>query len=317
MVKISALDPVTPTTTDSIPAYDPESLSTKRFLLSAIITLFFNNVPSGVIPGSVFDYVISGGVWSGDSYGVNRNASMTALSVYINSRTIAIGAVTSRTFTASKDTYIDVLDNLDGTGTLVYTEVANNAASPALAANSIRIGIIVTGATTIAAVGSVNQGEETKILPIASSIAYTVTDSLGNLICPRDPGRRILGYRQITSTFGTATSGSMVDVTGLSCPVIVPAGRKIRITVFGAGMDSSHAAASTMTIAARESSTTLLDATVQTAVTQYRLPAHVTGLLTPSAGSHTYLASVQQSGTGTINLRATSTGPASILVELA
>jgi len=116
-----------------------------------------------------FDYVASGLVWSGDAYGSTRNASMTSGVVVINGNPITVASVTARSFTASRDTYIDVLDAGDGTGTVVYTEVTNNAASPALAANSIRIGIIVTGASNIANVGSVNQGQEDKLLPITSS----------------------------------------------------------------------------------------------------------------------------------------------------
>lgn len=176
-----------------------------------------------------FDYVASGGVWTGDAYASTRAASMTAMICYINGRRISISAVTARSFTASKDTYIDVLDNADGTGTLVYTEVTNNAASPALAANSIRIGIIVTGASNIASVASVNQGEETKLLPIASSIPYAVTDSLGNIINPRDPNRRVLGYRKATGGQGTS-SDTYVDLTSVNLVCNIPAGRKVKIT---------------------------------------------------------------------------------------
>lgn len=186
-----------------------------------------------------FDYVASGGVWSGDAYASTRNASMTALTAYIGGRRGTISAVTARAFTASKDTYIDVL-NTAGVFSLVYTEVANNVASPALAANSIRLAIVVTGASNIAAVGSVNQGQEDRILPIASSVAYSVTDSLGNLICPRDPTRKILGYKQVTANQATA-SVSYVDITGLSCPVIVPAGRKVIVTTFFCGASNSTA----------------------------------------------------------------------------
>lgn len=188
-----------------------------------------------------FDYVVSGLVWSGDSYGSTRAASMTAGIAYISGVRLTIAAVSARTFTASKDTYIDV----DNTGTLVYTEVSNNAASPALASNSIRIGIIVTGAGNIANAGSVNQGQEDKVLPIASSIPYSVTDSLGNLICPRDPNRKILGYRQITSNFTTSSNVSHVQVTGLSCPIILPTGRKIKVSVGCTGLYNATASNAT------------------------------------------------------------------------
>ena len=177
---------------------------------------------------TMFDYVASGGVWSGDAYASTRNASMTALTAYIGGRRGTVAAVTARAFTTSKDTYVDVL-NTAGVFSLVYTEVTNNAASPALAANSIRIAIIVTGASNIAAVGSVNQGEENKVLPIASSVAYTTTDSLGNLICPRDPNRRIIGYRQLSSNFVSSTSGAH-QITGLSLVCNVPVGRTAKIS---------------------------------------------------------------------------------------
>lgn len=216
-----------PTITDSIPTYDAETVLTKRVLISDLITLFFNNTPAGPsnpitrFAETGFDFISSGGRWSGDSYAVNRNASMTACVVYVNGRRISITAVAARTFTASKDTYVDVLDNGDGTGTLVYTEVANNAASPALAASSLRIAIIVTGATTIAAAASINMGEPTAVLPIASSIPYVHTDSLGNLIHPRDSNRHLLGYTEKAT--GQSSIGAITDLTGMSLVVKTPA----------------------------------------------------------------------------------------------
>lgn len=186
---------------------------------------------AGAVSPFPFDYVASGCVWSGDAYGSTRAASMTSGVIVIGGNPLTAAAVSARSFTASKDTYIDASDNGDGTALLTYTEVTNNAASPALAAGSVRIGIIVTGASNIANAGSVNQGEETKVLPIASSIAYSVTDSLGNLICPRDPSRKLLGYRQITGNLSSLNSTSAAQLTGLSVPVIVPTGRKVKVSV--------------------------------------------------------------------------------------
>lgn len=189
---------------------------------------------------TIFDHVASGLVWSGDAYGSTRVASMTSGVVYIAGVRVPVPAVTSRTFTASRDTYIDV-----GTdGVVDYNEVTNNNASPALSASHIRIAIIVTGASNIADVGSVNQGQEDKILPIASSIAYTTTDSLGNLICSRDPNRRTLGYRQIL-TAPTTTSGTVAAITGLTVPVIAPTGRKVLVTLTGNYLQNSLANAAT------------------------------------------------------------------------
>ena len=145
-----------------------------------------------------YDYVASGGIWSGDSYGSTRNASMTALVCYINGQRGTVSAVTARSFTASKDTYIDVL-NTAGVFSLVYTEVTNNAASPALAANSLRLGIVVTGASNIAAATSINQGQRAAALPLISSQYLIGLDSNGVPIYNTSPVE-ISGERTGTSS---------------------------------------------------------------------------------------------------------------------
>ena len=126
------------------------------------------------------DFVVSGGVWTGDAYASTLAASMTALVCYINGQRGTISAVTARAFIASKDTYIDVL-NSSGTFSLVYTEVSNNAASPALASNSIRLGVIVTAAN-IAAATSINQGQPERTVPTTCNPGKSGTDSLGNIL---------------------------------------------------------------------------------------------------------------------------------------
>jgi hypothetical protein len=265
----------------------------------------------------MFDHVASGGVWAGLGYGTTLTASMTALVAYINGRRIAIAAIATRTFTASKDTYIDVLDNADGTGTIVYTEVANNAASPALASNSMRIAIIQSGAT-ITAVGAVNQGEETKVLPIASSIPYQVTDSLGNPICPRDSNRRILGYRQITALFSTAST-TIVQVTGLTVPVIVPTGRKVKLSFAALEMFNNTANGYTLIEiwdGAVSVGTALARTVGQSTINNQSLPSAVSVVVSPSAGLHTFNVGVYRGGGATANINASSTAPAVLIVEL-
>lgn len=258
-----------------------------------------------------FDFVASGCVWSGDAYASTLNASMTAGVVYIGGKRVAVSAVTARAFTASKDTYIDV----SNTGTITYTEVANNATSPTLAANSIRIGIIVTGASNIANVGSVNQGQENKVLPIASSIPYTVTDSLGNLLCPRDPNRKVLGYRQITSNFDFTT---LTDITGLSVPFIAPGSRKVK-AVFQSGGYLGTVLNDIAQFTIKESSTVIsasVHVNVGIAGSTSQTPS-CNGIQSPSAGLHTYKVTAERLvGTGTNTLGAT-TSPAFLMVELA
>jgi hypothetical protein len=264
----------------------------------------------------LFDHVASGLVWTGLGLGTTLTATMTSGVVYINGQRLAISSVASRAFTASKDTYIDIL-NTAGVGSIVYTEVANNAASPALAANSIRIGIIVTGAT-IAAAASINQGQEDRVLPIASSVPYAVTDSLGNLICPRDPNRKLLGYKQITST---ASNGTPIGaVAGLSCPVIVPTGRKIKVSIHASGLyNSTGAQRAEMTAwdGTVGSGTKICEFWGYAAATNAAEGGMAEGITTPTTASKTYNVGLLANASGTASIDCASNRPAFIKVELA
>lgn len=266
-----------------------------------------------------FDYIASGCVWTADAAGSTRNASMTSGVVYIAGRRLTVAAITAHTFTASKDTYVDFSDNGDGTALVTYNEVTNNTASPALSTNNLRNAIIVTGATTIATSGSVNQGQESAVLPIASSVAYAVTDSLGNLICPRDPQRRILGYRQIIAGFSTAST-TATQITGLGCPVIVPTGRKVKVSLVAVGLYNNTAGArAQMEIwdGVVASGTRLSMAYGPAANSNSASGAHAEAISTPSTTSKTYNAGLMAVATGTATFEAFSaTGPGYIKVEL-
>lgn len=300
--------------TDYVIGNDATGPTTKRFLLSDILTLFLNNIPAAE-GGNPFVSTPTGLVWSGDAYASTRAASMTSGRVKVNSTFLAISAVTARVFTASKDTYVDVLDNLDGTGTLVYTEVTNNAASPALASNSVRIAIIVTGASNIAAAGSINQGQLDKVLPIASSIPYTFTDSLGNIICPRDPNRKMIGYRQITSDF---TATTLTAITGLNLTCIPTAARPVKVSGF-IGMGSSSVANSAIymdLIDVTNSNTVLAGAQgVTNASGDNAMTAPFREYL-PGSSTMQYKAEVNRgSNAATVHTNGSSTNPNYIMVE--
>lgn len=287
-----------------VPINDPTGPATKRTLLSVLASWFFDqlNIPDGSgspvtrMVESGRDFVSTGLVWTGDAYASTRNASMTAGLVYINGRRILISAVVARSFTASKDTYVDVLDNADGTGTLVYTEVTNNAASPALASNSLRVAIVVTGASNIASVASINQGQVGKILPIASNIPYTVCDSLGNLIYNKVPRPVLLAQRKQSAAQSGVTS--IVDLTGQTATIILTEARNIKITAQNNTVS---------TVAMDRSGLSVWANGVQVQTDYNKHPSTdssfhvVSGFTTLAAGTHTIKARGERiSGTGTI-----------------
>lgn len=248
---------------------------------------------------------------------------MTAGYVWIAGSRLSVSAVTARVFTASKDTYVDFKDNGDGTASINYTEATNNAASPALfssgtTANTIRGAIIVTGASNIAAVGSINMGEADRILPIASSTAYSVSDSLGNLICPRDPNRKVLGYRQITAAVTLTAPTVATLLTGLSLPFIIPTGRKAKIT-FDGGLSIQNSGANVSS-----AGLCLTSASDGNRIKQGNIAAAVSGgipyfceYVTPSTvtGTPTYVAFLR-AASGNVTSNADPLSPAFIKAEL-
>ncbi len=102
-------------------------------------------------------FIPDGLVWSALT---GLNAGMTSGQYYSNSGILLpITAVTSRAFTASRDTYVSIGQN----GSLGYSEVANNAAQPALPSNSNWLAKVVTSASTVTGVTDMRQ-----TAPIAS-----------------------------------------------------------------------------------------------------------------------------------------------------
>lgn len=308
---------------DPLPAADLNDM-VENIEAIADLSIFANgDIPRNLIANQregEYDFVASGLVLTADAAGSTLLASLSSGVVYIGGIRVPVSAVNNRAYTASRDTYVDV--GVDGV--VDFNVVTNNNASPALAANHIRLGIVVTGASSIAAAASINQGQQDRLLPIASSTPYAVTDSLGNLICPRDPSRRILGYREINANVNGVTSTTPLAVTGLSCPVIVPTGRKVRVTVhFERTSNSSSGSATALGVYdTTVSAANTLAENVQQIVTGGQASAcgPAIALTTPSTNSKTYAAGIFVT-TGTGSFVATALGgggkaPAFIMVEL-
>lgn len=203
-VKVSGLPPDTSLDGNHYTVLnDPTGPTTKRTLLSTLAAWFFDQLNIPTATGSPVsraidmgkNFIVSGLAWSADAVASTRNASMTSGVVYIAGKKLTAAAVSARAFTASKDTYVDAKDNGDGTALLIYTEVANNAASPSTLQNGdtfsqlthVRVGIIVTGATNIAATTSIAQGGFANILPVINAQTLRGNDTLGNIIYPKGP----------------------------------------------------------------------------------------------------------------------------------
>ena len=110
-----------------------------------------SNNSLGLFRAEVFkNFVDTGLVWSIVS---GFNASLSTGVAYIIDPTplmlrLEVAAITSRTFTASKDTYCD----LGYDGVIDYNEVANGATAPTLANNHIRLAKVVTNGSAITSI---------------------------------------------------------------------------------------------------------------------------------------------------------------------
>lgn len=113
------------------------------------------NTPSSY---NLQDCVRSGGTIATVS---GLTVSLSNIVYTVSRRRYAINNFTNLVMTASRDNYIDIAA---GNSVPTVTAVVNGAASPVLAANSVRIGIVSTGAATV------------------NSIVQVGFDSLGNMI---------------------------------------------------------------------------------------------------------------------------------------
>lgn len=204
-------------------------------VIMADVAEFFKGLSNGQLSldplrtSMFFDFIVSGGIVAQSAGLVGTFSNIV---FYLNGRQYTSGSIANHTYTASKDTYVDITGNSDGTVTVQYNEVANNAASPALTTNYLRVAIVPSNGTAITLV---NQGSPSAGSPTVSGSALNVTDSLGNLINPRDPMRKLLGYRSITGNFSSGTTSETV-ITGLTVACIIPTGRNIKATIWwGAG----------------------------------------------------------------------------------
>lgn len=126
------------------------------------------------------NFIVSGGV---SPTSASLASTRTALVAYITGVKVSISA-TAKTYTASKETYVD----LGADGVYDYTEITVGGTAPALAANHIRVEIVTTSGTAVTAVQS------------------TGLDRLGN-----DVGPKLLRNRPWTAYTNTGTGAGTVN----------------------------------------------------------------------------------------------------------
>lgn len=99
--------------------------------------------PNTLLKETTVPFVASGLIWSVVS---GLAGGMTSGVLYYNGIRIPVNSISSHTFTASKDTYIDI----DVNGNVTYVAVNNGATSGmTLTTNSIRVALVVTSGSAI------------------------------------------------------------------------------------------------------------------------------------------------------------------------
>jgi hypothetical protein len=121
---------------------------------------------------------------------------------------VDVAAVTTRAFTASKDTYVDI----SPAGSLSYTEVTNGAASPSLTSGYMRLAIVITGASSI------------------STTRTTGFDNIGNKLRPELRRASSDGFQEI--------GGATLDYVGTTLTVPIPVAKKYLRIRFAIGAES-------------------------------------------------------------------------------
>lgn len=265
------------------------------------------NALSQIRSDIIFDFVVSGGVVSLVSGLIGAFSNIVW---YQNGVRLSKISIANNTYPINDDTYVDI----SPAGAVTYTSVANNAVSPAVTSGNVRIAIVITNGTTIT---QVNQGSELATAPIVSSATYTVVDGLGNMIYPRDPFRKILGFRT-TSTSFVSSSTTAVPIPALSCPIVAPVGRKVKITVTSPLSSNNTAGNGTRTFifdGTVPSGTQLNQNFNDNPTANFGINVAVLALTTPLVASKTYNAGFSVSA-GTGQLQSNSVSPINMYVEL-
>lgn len=162
---------------------------------------------------SFADYIKSGGAIT---QATGLIASVTSGVSYINGRRLTFNAM-SKTLTASKDTYFDLVET-DGSNiaTISYTELSSGATGSAPVSNGVHLGMVRSNASVLA---TIYQGSNYDILgnPLYRTTPESVASDFLN-------GQNSAAWTDFTPTWTNLTLGNGVQVAKYT---------KIGRTVFG------------------------------------------------------------------------------------
>jgi hypothetical protein len=151
--------------------------------------------PNTIMHDTISPFVQSGLVWSTVS---GLQGTMSGGTIYVGTSSayyrVIVNGIGSYTFTASKDTYIDI----DYNGNVYYSAVANGAAAPSLTANSLRVAKVVSSTSFL-------------------TVTQTGYDSLNNLIYPTSPNQNAgkLDIGTYTNTGNGGGTGYYINLGGI------------------------------------------------------------------------------------------------------
>lgn len=166
----------------------------------------------------IADFVVTGLL---PATSANLTSDISAGHAYVTGTRVN-KAVTSKTYTASKDTYVDV----NSAGTYTFVEVALGAAAPAVTADSIRLAKVVTGVDNITGVTDLRAIGATATLDkvvATDASGLLLQDDGGNGITIADGGdvtlshqlsiagaSRVSGYMSAVQTIVTVTTTKLM-----------------------------------------------------------------------------------------------------------
>jgi len=169
-------------------------------VIMASVDEYFEGLADGTLSADpartilIPNHIVSGGA-------VAQSAGLTGtfsnIVFYINGQRYSGTSIANKTYTASKDTYVDITSSGGGTITVTYSEVANGATAPALAANYIRVAKVVTNGSAI------------------TSVAQTGQDGLSNSIYPTFFASLTTTHvrAQVGSTYSAPSNGSTIQLS--------------------------------------------------------------------------------------------------------